>query len=1289
MKKILAVILIVSMLITTIPMASVYAASDVSVLFDFDGFAGGKRTQDASTLTWMGYNDISETPWVSTSLVNSDTWLEPATRTDSVAGTAMRMVTNNGTTRYNANNRYAFVNRPQSHSVSSTHPEIWYRFEWMVEDYNAEHSMRAYLQAQGGANTQMSIFSIDTKGKLSTTAGTTDIKISTGQWHTYEMCMSMTDGLLFYLDGELLNRTSTRYSVQSNWMFMQVLNSTTLNRFKGSAMQFDNFSVTSYRTSQNKRLYGIKNANFSEGDNYSDITFTGTPFNITDTEKDYLMVLNVYDAKGNYVAYHTVSGKQQANAAEIPVSVTVDQWGEGWSAKAYVQHSLTDRTLFSPEIYYWNKETKPMVYVYKNFDADTGGLGGFSIQANSGASLVETGTESYYELSNASDKYVSDIAFSDAANQLVFEVMIKQANPGAELKFYYVDSQNAFDSFLSVNAQGSVTVGKTTIGSLKSGQWNRVAVATDFSAHKMTAWLNDTMMMQNIGRSVNTQLPIKVRIHRPESTQSGKVSIDNLHIYSGTTITNMDEQRYSSLSILGNDYVAKTNLAGKQAVHAYSSQIAVDGIRQMSQTPAFMKDGVIYASEYDLSKMFDVAITATPGANIVYVNSRAVVLADVSVEKDGSTYIPAKELAEKLSMYTLQSDRGILVFAENEFTMDEDTLNEVNDYMQYGRLTPEEVLELLSQNTAHPRTMLSQEQIDVIRSAYLNRDQNFMKHYRYGLYNLFYSGRIVDATTASGSIFWYAIAFVSGWLASHDKTMKEKVWDAVEILCSKPNWDTENDSLCRAHSTIVVAMAYDLLYDEWTDEQLKLMEDCLIEYGLKPIEKVLKGSDSNLTNVFNLGNNINAICASGAIMGATAIWEKEPELASYIIAECMRGMESVASNFYPHGGWDEGADYSAYMMSLLPLGLSTIKNSLGHDYGFLTAPGVQENALFAMSTLGNCGGNNYHDGSDWSAKQANDGVSIAWAAHEYQSPQYYQLRKNYTKLAGITSHPQDILYYHPEWETASVSAVNPLDSYFAGSEFFSMRSSYGKDGIYLSGHFGAESISHSHYDNGTFVLDMLGERWALDLGKDDYNLPGYFVTGTRDQYYRVRPEGHNTFVINPDESLGHTYHGFGRITHFESSDLGSLVIGDMSSVYENCQSAKRGFMLTDDRSSVIIRDEIQTDDPSDIYWFMHTSAEIEIIDNHTAVLSQNGKQIKLSFVSNVANTALSVMDAKPLSTSPNPQGQMTNDGVQKIAIYIPSSESVNLTVRITSADSVHAESQVLDIALDNWTLLDD
>lgn len=349
MKKILGILLIFAMLFS---FSTAYAADEISVTFDFEGFAGGEPSQDSSTFDWMDYSGLSETPWTSANFVNNDTWLEPAERTDSEdGGTALRIVTKDATTAYVSGKQWAFMIRPKSNALSNAYPEIWIRFDWMVEDLNCEHAMKAYMQPYGGGQSQQYVFGIGANGILTTTAGATNVSVTPGEWHTYEMCMSLTDGLIFYMDGNYLNSTSQVYLLAHTWMFMQTLVNNGSGMFKGTAMQVDNYSVTSYSSAQDKRMYGIKEDTFTEGADNSSITFTGTPYNVTPTSKDYMMVLSVYDHEGRYVDYQVASGMQAMDTPEFPVSVTVNEWGEGYTAKLHILTSWTNRLGFIDKIY--------------------------------------------------------------------------------------------------------------------------------------------------------------------------------------------------------------------------------------------------------------------------------------------------------------------------------------------------------------------------------------------------------------------------------------------------------------------------------------------------------------------------------------------------------------------------------------------------------------------------------------------------------------------------------------------------------------------------------------------------------------------------------------------------------------------------------------------------------------------------------------------------------------------------------------------------------------------------
>jgi hypothetical protein len=121
----------------------------------------------------------------------------------------------------------------------------------------------------------------------------------------------------------------------------------------------------------------------------------------------------------------------------------------------------------------------------------------------------------------------------------------------------------------------------------------------------------------------------------------------------------------------------------------------------------------------------------------------------------------------------------------------------------------------------------------------------------------------------------------------------------------------------------------------------------------------------------------------------------------------------------------------------------------------------------------------------------------------------------------------------------------------------------------------------------------------------------------------------------------------------------------MSELYKDADKVTRGFYVGEDYTEFIVQDEMDLNRNSEVYWFMHTKADIELIDDKTALLSQNGKSIFLQVVTDAAEWSLGSMDAVPLDTSPAADGQNTNPGVRKIAIRLKGSGKINLMVRMS------------------------
>jgi hypothetical protein len=265
----------------------------------------------------------------------------------------------------------------------------------------------------------------------------------------------------------------------------------------------------------------------------------------------------------------------------------------------------------------------------------------------------------------------------------------------------------------------------------------------------------------------------------------------------------------------------------------------------------------------------------------------------------------------------------------------------------------------------------------------------------------------------------------------------------------------------------------------------------------------------------------------------------------------------------------------------------------------------------------------------------------------------------------------------------------PTDRYFRGIEVAALRSSWNDpDALFVGFKAGDNKANHSNLDLGTFVLDALGRRWAIDPGADDYNMPGYWDRARqRWTYYRMRAEGHNTVLINPDRKPDQDPNAAAKIVRFESKPDRAFAIADLTAAYAGrAKAVRRGVALHDGRSRVLVQDEIATTNPSEVWWFLHTEAQARVEDDGTsATLSHDDARLWLRILSPL-NAAFTVMSARPLPSSPDPQVQNRNDGVRKLAIRLSGVTNVRLAVVVVPLREGEAPPAELPrvTALENW-----
>jgi len=409
-----------------------------------------------------------------------------------------------------------------------------------------------------------------------------------------------------------------------------------------------------------------------------------------------------------------------------------------------------------------------------------------------------------------------------------------------------------------------------------------------------------------------------------------------------------------------------------------------------------------------------------------------------------------------------------------------------------------------------------------------------------------------------------------------------------------PDWNPSH-FLDTAEMSHALGIGYDWLYNELPPESRKAIRTALVEKGLNPSLKLYREQKGWVVS----RHNWNQVCNGGMAIGALAVADEEPKLAAYIVAKAVESIRLPTARLAPDGGWDEGPGYWNYAMSYTAYYLAAMQTALKTDFGLAKYPGLAETGLFRIHSIGPTGLTfNYAD----AGAGTGDAPQMFFFARLFDRPVYAWHQRRMRHGASAL----DLLWYDPRGTDADGAAL-PLDAQFRNVDVVFLRSEWNDaDAMFVGCKGGNNAANHSHLDLGTFVLDAMGTRWALDLGPDDYNLPAYFGA-KRWAYYRLRTEGQNTLVINGENQDPKAR---APIVAFRSSPGRSFAVADLSEAYaKSAKHVRRGVLMLD-RKRVLVQDEIEATAPLDVEWTMHTTARVRV-SGDAAVLSLKGKTLGL------------------------------------------------------------------------------
>lgn len=693
-----------------------------------------------------------------------------------------------------------------------------------------------------------------------------------------------------------------------------------------------------------------------------------------------------------------------------------------------------------------------------------------------------------------------------------------------------------------------------------------------------------------------------------------------------------------------------------------------------------------------------------PGSDKYYVNDTMYEMKGASIVKNNVCYLASDILRKTLDMYFYKCTNGMLIASPAPFKLDDTNFNTQANLEAVAakkiclvNLGIEQVKKDFYEhtpNSQHPRVIINTERKAKLLE-WCKTDADFIRWKENAItaadaalknklpeYTPDERGTIISVgRDAKSSLMNMAMAYM---LTSEQKYI-DGAWPILEAVGNFPDWHPEHfldvGEMCAG-----VALAYDWMYDGFTNEQREFIREAIKKHALTPAMDAYtdKSSPANRYDWTHSGTNWNAVGNGGITMAALAIaGDDSSEIAFQAVTNSISSIGYMMKSFAPEGAWFEGVQYWGYTMEFFGFQLASLFSALGTDYGLTKSPGVSKTAYYPVNlTRPNGKVYRFSDDGQTGAGRTNEYPLLAWI---FNDTALQKLVKNDIKNGG--GGLGSLMYYHPEIQ--ETESFFELDNKYSGlAEIVTMRGSFSdSNALFVGARAGTTSINHGHFDIGSFVFDADGVEWFKDGGGGDYTW-----TASRYLYYRHRAESHNMVVVNPSDDYELDESSVTPI-EFKSAQRGAIATLDMTNTYaknKDVVSAKRAMALINDRTSFLVQDEIKTNDDGYFVWFAHTATNVTLSeDGKTAVLDSNGKKLHVQILS-PANASFTAGPDEPLPTSPQLEEQTASfkKDTTKLSIHVRNTNDVTFSVLMTPLrDGVNIEDKIPEVTpIDTWTI---
>lgn len=449
----------------------------------------------------------------------------------------------------------------------------------------------------------------------------------------------------------------------------------------------------------------------------------------------------------------------------------------------------------------------------------------------------------------------------------------------------------------------------------------------------------------------------------------------------------------------------------------------------------------------------------------------------------------------------------------------------------------------------------------------------------------------------------------TAWKVTGDRRYFERCRTELLFLCAFKDWHPEHH-LDTAEMQAAIAIGYDWLHADLSEAERKAISSALLEKGLKATF-----ADKR---VVSRDNNWNQVCNGGMVLSAVALLDIAPELALSALEEARANIPiGLKAGYPPDGAYSEGAGYWGYGTIYSILTAEALRTAQLPGAGITEHPGFLESGKYVALAYGNSGQMfNYGDNNE-SGRQSS--ACIAWMARHNQSAAIWDhFGEGFLKIDP--KRAETFLALSAFWiPDPKKLREETLPLHFVGtgkSPIAIHRIGFGINDLFLGIKAGKAKVNHGHMDAGSFVLDLMGQRWASDLGRQEYhslektgmNLFSMTRVSPRWTVFRLNQTSHNTLTYN---NQPHEVSGAAKIISSEGSPENKTVTNMSAPLgLPEGATALRTFEIDGD-NTVTITDKLSGLKPGDtIDWHMMTRAEVEETEGGYT-LSLGGEKLTL------------------------------------------------------------------------------